>query len=272
MRNAILIAVLAAVFAGGGAGVALAVSGDSSTSTPTPAVAAASGQEQGGGMMTGYGSTETPSPVSTIPAATARAQAFAATVGLHTGEVMHFERNFYVALLDAEGNSATEVLVDPATGYVRLEYGPAMMWNTTYGMMSGQVAGALMSRAGAMMGSSMMGGSMMGGTTTTGGGGMMGGSNGAGQGWLGPTAPAKSPAKSPAGAVSIADARLLAQAWLDANQPGVKVETSGGDAFPGYFTLETMKDEKIVGMTSVNARTGAVWPHWWHGAFVTMTK
>jgi hypothetical protein len=25
---------------------------------------------------------------------------------------------------------------------------------------------------------------------------------------------------------------------------------------------------KITGMISVNASTGAVWPHWWHGAFI----
>ncbi len=64
---------------------------------------------------------------------------------------------------------------------------------------------------------------------------------------------------------------MLAQTWLDANQVGVKVKT-GGDAFPGYFTLETLKDDTSVGMLSVNARTGAVWPHWWHGAFVAMTE
>ena len=47
----------------------------------------------------------------------------------------------------------------------------------------------------------------------------------------------------------------------------MKVE-SGGDAFPGYYTLETLKAGKITGMISVNASTGAVWPHWWHGAFI----
>jgi hypothetical protein len=47
----------------------------------------------------------------------------------------------------------------------------------------------------------------------------------------------------------------------------VTVET-GGDAFPGYYTLETLKGGRISGMVSVNASTGAVWPHWWHGAFI----
>ena len=83
------------------------------------------------------------------------------------------------------------------------------------------------------------------------------------QDWIGPSAPAA----PPAGPAAIVEARVLAQTWLDANQAGVKVET-GGDAFPGYFTLETLKDDTIVGMLSVNARTGAVlsWTtrrRWW---------
>ena len=43
---------------------------------------------------------------------------------------MQFTNNFYVELKDASGEATTEVLVDPATGAVSTEYGPAMMWNT----------------------------------------------------------------------------------------------------------------------------------------------
>ena len=75
--------------------------------------------------LAGYGV-----PVTTIPAARARAEAAARTNGLHTGEVMQFSRNFYVELKDARGASATEVLVEPATGAVFTEFGPAMMWTT----------------------------------------------------------------------------------------------------------------------------------------------
>lgn len=67
--------------------------------------------------------------------------------------------------------------------------------------------------------------------------------------------------------VSLASAHALAQRWLDRHESGVKVET-GGDAFPGYYTLETLKDGKITGMISVNATTGTVWAHWWHGEFI----
>jgi hypothetical protein len=65
----------------------------------------------------------------------------------------------------------------------------------------------------------------------------------------------------------MATARGLAQRWLGSHDPGVEVET-GGDAFPGYYTLETLKGGRITGMISINATTGTVWPHWWHGAFV----
>src|SRR5665811_2501303 len=68
--------------------------------------------------------------VTTITAARARADAAASPNGLHTGEVMQFSDNFYVELKDASGASATEVMVDPATGAVFTEFGPAMMWTT----------------------------------------------------------------------------------------------------------------------------------------------
>ena len=39
-------------------------------------------------------------------------------------------------------------------------------------------------------------------------------------------------------------------------------------AFPGYFTLDTTYGGKEAGMISVNAATGAVWYHGWHGGFL----
>ena len=50
-------------------------------------------------------------------------------------------------------------------------------------------------------------------------------------------------------------AHTAAQRWLDRNEPDVQVET-GGDAFPGYCTLETLKGGRITGMISVNERKG----------------
>ena len=61
-------------------------------------------------------------------------------------------------------------------------------------------------------------------------------------------------------------ATQIAQQWLDANQPGSGTEQPA--AFPGYYTLHTVRDGRITGMLSVNAATGQVWYHAWHGAFV----
>ena len=80
-------------------------------------------------------------------------------LGLCVGEVLRFDNQYY-AELTADGRGATEVLVDPATGTVMLEPGPAMIWNTRYGMMSAM---------GMMAGTGTGGGS-----TALGPGGMMG--------------------------------------------------------------------------------------------------
>ena len=223
-----------------------------------------SGHMAGVGMM-GRQTGTAPAPVSSTAEAKKAAQVFADTLGLKADEVLQFRLNYYVKLVDAKGNGATEVLVDPKTGYVSLEYGPAMMWNTAYGMASGRYG--VMTGAGSMMGSygnstGMMGGGMMGSgmSASTNGTGMM---SGAGSGGMMDHAAAPASGK----AVDMSEARTLAQAWLDANDAGLKVET-GGDSFPGYFTFETLRGGRIEGMISVNTSTGAVLKHWWHGGFV----
>jgi len=71
-----------------------------------------------------------------------------------------------------------------------------------------------------------------------------------------------------AAGISAEQARADAQAWLDAQRTGL---TAGdAEAFPGYFTLHTLKDGAVVGMMSVNASTGAAWYHTWHGTFIAM--
>jgi hypothetical protein len=181
------------------------------------------------------------------------------------GEVMRFTNNYYAELLEKNGRLATEVLVEPASGAVYLEYGPAMMWNTRYGMMSdfrsrdsgGMMGGGMMGGPGGMMGGSesgMMGSGMMGGS----GNGMMGG------GYADPT---WTPGTTETD-VSSAKAQQLAQRWLDGQDSNL---TAGEpDAFPGYYTLHVLRDGKVTGMLSVNAATGAVWSHWWHGRFLSM--
>jgi hypothetical protein len=101
------------------------------------------GQDSYGGMMSGsmmssMGMVWLPGDgvaVSSIPAARARATSAARAAGLHPGEVMWFDNGFYVELKDSAGQPATEVIVDPRTGTVSTEPGPAMMWNTRFAMM-----------------------------------------------------------------------------------------------------------------------------------------
>jgi hypothetical protein len=72
--------------------------------------------------------------VKTLDQARQRADAFADQLDLRVGEVMQFSKNFYAELKTPSGKLATEILVDPADGDTGIEYGPAMLWNTDYGM------------------------------------------------------------------------------------------------------------------------------------------
>lgn len=140
--------------------------------------------------------------VTSIAAARARATAAASASGLRPGEIVQFSRNIYVELKDSSGASVTEVVVDPASGAVTTEPGPAMMWNT----------GSRTAR------------------------------------------------------VTADQARSIAGTWLQRNRPAETVTSV--DAYPGYYTLDTAAADRPVGMLSVNATTGAVWYHTWHGTFV----
>ncbi len=196
----------------------------------------------GNGMM-GYARAGGGDPVGDLAEARSQAGRFADRLDLEVGEVMRFSNHYY-AELEQDGRPATEVLVEPQTGSVYLEYGPAMMWNTRFGMMSGARFPA----------SGMMGDGMMGGA------GMMGGSGFADPTWA-PTGD---------GDVSAAEAGAIARRWLAANGKGL--EAGEPQAFPGYYTLHVLRAGKVAGMLSVNAVTGAPWYHWWHGRFVSMSE
>jgi hypothetical protein len=225
-------------------------------------------QRSGAGMM-GY-SANGGERVRGLADAKRQAQRFADRLDLKVGEVMRFSNHYYAELEERDGRLATEVLVEPDTGTVFLEYGPAMMWNTRYGMMSDfrlRGSGAGMMGGGSTGG--MMGGGMMGGGSN---GGMMGGSTGGmmGGGMMGGSV---DPTWTPGVAtddVSAQKARALATRWL----AGQSSEATIGepDVFPGYYTLHVLENGRIAGMLSVNASTGAVWSHWWHGRFVSMLE
>ncbi|MCC6175574.1 MAG: PepSY domain-containing protein [Chloroflexi bacterium] len=70
----------------------------------------------------------------------------------------------------------------------------------------------------------------------------------------------------PSPSVTADQARQVAQQWLDQYQAGSATEEP--DAFYGYYTVHTLRDGQVSGMLSVNAYTGQVWYHTWHGAFI----
>ena len=196
----------------------------------------------GPGMM-GYGPIGAGEPVRDLVTAQSQAESFADRLDLRVGEVMQFTNNFYAELLDDGGKLATEVLVDPSTGAVWFEYGPAMMWNTDYGMMTGfdQQGGGM------MMGGGMMGGGPFGDPT-----------------WE----PTQGSSDEPT--VSAVDAERIVDEWLAGEGPNLHADDP--EAFPGYYTLPVLRNDRISGMVSVNGYTGALWYHWWHGRFLGMTE
>jgi len=58
-------------------------------------------------------------------------------------------------------------------------------------------------------------------------------------------------------------ARALGDTFLGGYLPGAEILES--HAFPGYYTLDFGRDRRAEGMLSVNAYSGAVWVHTWHG-------
>lgn len=208
------------------------------------------GMMRSGSGMAGYAMSGSGAPVRDLAGAKCRAARFANGLDLRVGEVMRFDNQYYAELTERDGRGATEVVVDPSTGAVMLEPGPAMMWNTRFGMMGGT---AMMNDDGSGPGGYGPGG-------MAGGGGMMGVS-----GW----APVR-PRSGGGNSVGAAQARAIAARWLGDAEPGATVGEP--EAFPGYFTLHTLRGGKPEGMLSVNASTGAVWYHSWHGRFIEMVQ
>jgi len=167
----------------------------------------------GSGMMGNWWLTGDGTAVKSLAQARRRATEFADRLGLHVGEIMQFTQNFYAELQTADGHPATEALVNPADGAVQIEYGPAMMWNTAYGMRYGS------------------------------------------QGQT---------------AISAAQAQSLAQSWLNTYDSSTTVGDT--QSYPGYYTLHILRNGQITGMLSVNASTGAVWNHTWHGAYTATSQ
>jgi hypothetical protein len=190
------------------------------------------GQGYGPGMMGGRGAPANGSPISMDQAVAAAQQYVAAynNADLKLSEVMEFDNNFYALVTEkSTGTGAFELLVNRNTGAVHPEPGPNMMWNTKYGHMG--IASGMMGRVGGMMGGA----------------------------WNQQSGPMT---------VTVAQARTIAQQWLDANQPGAQLADDEMQ-FYGYYTMDFLKDGKTAGMLSVNGYSGQVWYHTWHGSFIS---
>lgn len=67
--------------------------------------------------------------------------------------------------------------------------------------------------------------------------------------------------------ISLEDAIVNANRYLEKIDEELIAE-KGGHAFYGYYTFHINNDEEIKGMMSVNAYTGEVWYHNWHGKVI----
>jgi hypothetical protein len=159
--------------------------------------------------------------------------------GYGVSEVIAFSNNDYVAVETPNGDDAFELLAAPGAGWVMLEP-PSMLWNTRFGMQQTRNWGANWSGTGQIAS-------------------LMGGGRAAGE-WRGWYA---------TGGTEIATGReaiRVVSRWLARAHPGE--HAAKARAFPGYFTVDTTVAGTPAGMVSVNAATGAVWYHGWHGGFL----
>jgi hypothetical protein len=208
-------------------------------------VLAAAALVAGPGASQSSPAAATPSPA-TLAAVAARVNAWLAAnhlAGFRVVEVMAFSNNDYAAVNDKIGRPAFELLVAPDRSWL-MEEPASMMWNTKYGML-GHLSNTLQPIPGLSM---MWGGGMM----------RSHGMMGSPSSWY----------SAGTGAVtSLEQAVAVANSWLAHAHPGEIAETDGR-AFPGYFTLDTKRNDKTSGMLSVNRVSGAIWYHGWHGTFL----
>jgi hypothetical protein len=200
------------------------------------------GMMRNGGMMNGFGYNNANFPTLTIDQTKTAAEKYLANLDnsdLEIAEIMIFDNNGYVIVKEVgTGIGAFELLVDPGSQVAYPEHGPNMMWNLKY--------------------SGINHGNMMGGRGYS----MMGGYGNMMQGWNSST-PLDVTAEM---TVTPKQAVEYAQKYLDANFAGAAIEHP--TQFYGYYTLDFEKDDRIVGMLSVNGFNGQIFLHTWHGTFI----
>jgi hypothetical protein len=205
-------------------------------------------RSSGSGMMGNYGYSNPSVAPLTVDQAYQAAGTYLAALndpGLKIAEVMVFDNNAYVRVIEqSTGIGAFELLVDPTSLVVYPEHGPNMMWNLKYAGLNHQ---------------SMMGG--RGGMTPA----LRSGASAGVGGSAFSATPAAVSADMP---VTSAQALQAAQAYLDTALPGAKTAVDA-DRFYGYYTIDILRDGKIIGMLSVNGFNSQVFMHTWHGTFIT---
>ena len=194
------------------------------------------------GQWCGQGETPPVAPVSLDEAETT-AQQYLESLGnpnLAMKEIMEFQYNFYIIYFEKDtGRGAFEMLIWKQAP-------PAGMMGGGMGM------GGMMGGYGAVgvivpePGPNMMWNTKYGHMSNS----MMGFSSQA----------------SSAETISSDRAAHLAQEYLDTDFSNAEVEMA--THFHGYYTFDFTVNGEIVGMLSVNAYTGQVWYHSWHGAFI----
>lgn len=177
---------------------------------------------------------------------------------LEVGRVLVFSNGAYVAVAKAgSGAGAFEVQVDPRTGRASAEFGPTMVWNTEYGLASGRFPGVLPERDSRRLRHLL---DRMHRLPRSRALRFFHRSLGAGQ------APPEAE-----GGVTQDEALAIVGRFLQAHAPDF---TPGRQAmsFPGYFTLDVVKDGVVHGLISVNADTGQVWTHVWRGEVIESSE
>lgn len=184
---------------------------------------------------------------------------------LVVADLVDVDGRFYAVIENAAGGGAFELLVSRNGSWVHPA--PTMMWNTSFDlmtvMMDDMPHGDMSS---GMMGD--MGGGMLNGDHPHGQHGFMNGgmmADGGMAGTMNPAAcqtvmgpPATDPLAEP---LTVAEAAVAAQVWLNANQVGSTATDSA--SFPGYVTLRISDGGTVTGLIAVQLTTGTVWPLPW---------
>jgi hypothetical protein len=208
-------------------------SAQSPGSSPNPQVA---------GQWSGQDQTRRTAPI-TLDEAKATAQQYLASLhspNLAIKEIMEFQYNFYIIYYEKDtGRGAFEMLI----------------WKQVppEGMMGGGIG----------MGGMMGGHGAVGVITPEPGPNMMWNTK---YGYMRNGMMSFSNQASSTETVSDDQATQLAQQYLDTSLSSAKVEMA--THFYGYYTFDFTINDKIAGMLSVNAYTGQVWYHSWHGEFI----